>query len=91
MLRDNFLAAQCSPLLSALHCFLSRLLLNLQLYEMSLNFLCHYGYETNKRHLNQASFAAPTKFANIFVSERNYLLCALKCHAITRAVRMEVS
>ena len=34
----------------------------------------HYGYETSKCHLNQASFASPTKFVNIFVSERNYIL-----------------
>ena len=51
----------------------------------------HYGYETYKFHLNQASFAPPTKFVNIFVLERNYLLCALKCHAITKAFAMEVS
>ena len=30
--------------------------------------MCHYGYETNKRHLNQASFVPPTKFVNIFVN-----------------------
>ena len=46
----------------------------------------HYGYETNKRHLNQASFAPPTKFVNIFVLERKYVLCALNCLAITKAV-----
>ena len=38
----------------------------------TIDNICHYGYETNKRHLNQASFAPPTKFINIFVSERNY-------------------
>ena len=58
---------------------------------LTIDNIRHYGYETNKRHLNQASFAPPTKFVNIFVSERNYLLCALKCHAITKAVTMEVS
>ena len=40
---------------------------------MILKYLCHtidnirhYGYETNKRHLNQAGFAPPSKFVNIF-------------------------
>ena len=50
----------------------------------------HYGYETNKRHLNQASFAPPTKFVNIFVLERKYVLCALNCLAITKAVAIRV-
>ena len=38
--------------------------------------ICQYGYEANKRHLNQAGFVPPTKFINIFVLKRKYLLCA---------------
>ena len=32
-----------------------------------IDILHHYGYEANKRHLNQAGFVPPTKFVNIFV------------------------
>ena len=50
----------------------------------------HYGYETNKRHLNQAGFAPPTKFVNFFVKERKYVLCALNYRALTKAVTIRV-
>ena len=56
----------------------------------NIDNICHYGYETNKRHLNQASFAPPTKFVNIFVLERKYVLYALNCLAITKAVTIRV-
>ena len=50
----------------------------------------HYGYETKKRHLNQAGFASPTKFVNFFAKERKYLLCALNYRALTKAVTIRV-
>ena len=35
----------------------------------------HYGYETNKCHLNQAGFAPPTKFVFFCKGEKIRTLC----------------
>ena len=56
----------------------------------SIDNIRHYGYETNKRHLNQAGFARPTKFINFFAKERKYVLCALNYCALTKAVTIRV-
>ena len=64
---------------------------NVDYLNINTDSIHHDGYETNKCHVNQADFAPPTKFVNIFASERKNLLCALKCQAITKAVKMGVS
>ena len=42
-----------------LHIWLARV------FHVAIDNTHHYGFESNKHHLNQASFVPPTKFINV--------------------------